>query len=304
MAKAFVAAFIPMTKFALYASILAILSISLPTTSRANDPKCESLFLTSTNEVPSGWLKVPYLGNFIRSRMLAREVRLNPLVRYSDFLTWKYWTIQTVSNESVVVLNDSRFDPVLTSWLAKAPSALPQFETSLTGFRRYVRTTFQKDLESFRGILNEWRLRRLTGSNASADAYDIGDYAISHTYIRLGEFIRIKRGSCRHQAAALVALLQANGIRAEYKGGGLIYKGEYHGHAWVVAHAPDGQIYLIDPAGPLSKPLAIVDATQTVNVLIGDVPIAFEPREGRTNGQVESVSAHQDHKALFFSKPE
>lgn len=302
--KTFVAGTSWVTKFALYASTVAMVAISFPLLSRADASMCQALFApATTQESSSGWLNIPYLGNFVRARRLAREVGTNPTSRQTDFLTWKYWTMQTVSNESVVVLNDSRFDPVYTAWLNKAPPPSPQFETRLTDFRRYVRTTFQKDSESFRGLLNEWRLRRLLGSNATA-GYDIGDSATSHAYIRLGEFIRIKRASCRHQAAALVALLQTNGIRAEYRGGELIFKGKHHGHAWVIAHAPEGQVYLIDPAGPLSKPVAISDANQAVKIVVGDVPITFEPREGRTNGAVEPVGPYHDHKALFFSKAE
>lgn len=211
--------------------------------------------------------------------------------------------MQTVSNESVVVLNDSRFDPTFTSWLAKAPAISSQFESDLTNYRRYVRTTFQKDLESFRGIFNEWRLRRLTGSNATRE-YDVGDDAVSHNYIRLGEFIRINRGSCRHQAAALVALLQAKGIRAEYKGGLLLYGGLFHSHAWVLAHSPDGQVFLVDPAGPLSKPFPIKHVTQPVELLVGDALISYEPRNDSRNGKVELVSRYHDHSELFFSAAE
>lgn len=162
---------------------------------------------------------------------------------------------RAIRAEEVLVYDDPKFDPVLTSFINKAIDSFGQIEDQqslLIKANQFVHDWFSRDLSRggwLRNPFSKLNYHRLTGENILPSAVDS-----ANGRYRLGALLRTKCGMCRHQVVALLAVLERLGIEVVYyvsgsvevyEAGNLVSQGR---HAWAEITETASTTFILDPA--------------------------------------------------------
>jgi len=159
--------------------------------------------------------------------------------------------IRNFGAEGILIVKDRKIDPELTDWLAKAAQKVPPTGDALTkakALNHFVYDTFNPNFLGF-PLSGSRRIKQFNLLTALPRANGVPPD------IRIGLFLKLRSGECRHRAVALQLALQEAGIPSRLVYGklrteiaSLFGESEWvDRHAWVVVKGPDGKECILDP---------------------------------------------------------
>lgn len=183
--------------------------------------------------------------------------------------------------ERIVVAPDPIFDPIFSKWLKSGIESVqgtPGKTLIIREFAEHVVNSLREegDFHSNQAFYSMAGMPRLASRGVMESP--------NQNFLRMGDFIRIGRGNCRHQAFAMRALMLATGhnvslSRGTLKTGFMREDGSWveggksereHGHAWITLRVGADMYFLIDTATGIIRPRPVKDFREPV-LIKGDV---------------------------------